>query len=1442
MSRGEFCVVCSNPSTIAFCCKPCKSLYCSRECSSKDENHDCAAIRIGKRKNQKNCYIRSVRARKEQSIAGCAIQHTVDNFRETDYMVDGSTELLPEHSSYLGKMTEQCPHCKALYFPGEATQGGRYNKCCRAGEVKIETDKEGTSPYIDELLLGLTTDAKVFTKSSNKINSRISPAQVHMSIDNLLTHGPPTLRVHNHVYSTVTNSPDFLRTFFYDTDHDPGYSATEKRILTNLQEVLIAHNPFFKAIKQVVTSNDDLEGYQLVFSDQLPDHPEIHPGTLNVPTQTTMIGMLYEDVLGSISKFREFTLKLSRTETVKIQSSNQYYDAACYSIYNINGEGTWYPGLRRSERCQKKITCLDYYGYLAHVRDPIDALHIEKDRRFYGGTVSLQYWVDMYMKIEEERLRFIRFNQSTLKASLYEMDRDDDTSPNVILPSSFEGSPRNFVSNYQDVMAIVAKYGKPTYFITFTCNPDWVEISENLKPGQKSWQRPDLLARVFKLKLKMLMKDLTEKGLMGKCAVHVEVVEFQKRGLPHAHILVIMMPQYIPASTTEFDKCIHAEAPIETNPVLREIITTKMIHTRCGEHSTSSRPAPCMVEGKCKRHYPKEYSDETTASDNDYYPQYRRRNTSEINRWVVPYNPYLSLKYGAHLNVEICVSYNSIKYLYKYVYKGPDMVSYALLKEKGKENDEILRFQAGRFLTPPEVFWRLFQFEISNNYPSVERLTIHDSTGTSTTSKLLGYFRMVEREKVSPPTKERVSQTGGVAAKHLLYTEMPLHYTWCPTKKDWKIRERYSQIPKLGRIYHVPRSCGETYFVRLLLLHRKNIASFVELRTVNGVIFESPEKACEALGLLANDNEIHFYFDELKQFQTAKQLRQSFYRILLNNPPVDPLSLWNKYKNEFSDDYRYRRQHNGEFSEVDYMDALTDINKDLLYASIGSKDNSSFGLPLPAKSVTDLDLYSDVDSVSFDELDAITQTMNAHQRAFYDAVCEALHNNEQKLLFLDGPGGTGKSTVFKLILKKLKFLSIPYLSVATSGIAATVINGFTAHSVFGIPLHCIEKTVSNVKVGTMKARMIQAAQVIMWDEVTMANKDQIDCVDRLCRDIMKDNRPFGGKVLILGGDWRQTLPVKQWGNRATVVDSLLSRCQLWKDVQKYRLVINERIRRNGNDKEFEDLLLSIGNGTLRTVDDDESYVPSLIGIPNDLVFDYSQDAKDFVNTVYPRLAVDLNHTSKACILTPKNVDVDIINDIAIDCKMGELFEKDSADICTDNTHITTEFLNKLTPSGIPPHKLRIKVGCPVILLRNIDAKEGLVNGARLIVKNVRRHSIECTFLTGDNEGKSVTLFRVDLIPDDKNLGFKMVRRQFPIRLAYAMTINKSQGQTVTDTVGIYLPNPVFTHGQLYVAMSRAIKRCNIRLLIHDIKGLQGKFDDAKVYTRNIVYHEVLQLT
>ena len=215
----------------------------------------------------------------------------------------------------------------------------------------------------------------------------------------------------------------------------------------------------------------------------------------------------------------------------------------------------WDPESRHKDG-KRKVTPREFYVYHLNERNR-ETDYIHRAQRLF------QEWICMaWIAVENQKLNFQRQNQKALRADTYKnikevtnqlrqelapredgIFRDDNIHPTIgrkILSSSYVGSPRWYNAKFQDGMAICREYHKPDFFITMTCNPNWPEIKNALKDGQTPQDRPDIVARVFKLKKDQLMQDLKTGHVLGKVVAHMHVIEFQKRGLPHVHILVIL--------------------------------------------------------------------------------------------------------------------------------------------------------------------------------------------------------------------------------------------------------------------------------------------------------------------------------------------------------------------------------------------------------------------------------------------------------------------------------------------------------------------------------------------------------------------------------------------------------------------------------------------------------------------------------------------------------------------------------------------------------------------------------------------------------------------------------------------------------------------------------------------------------------------------------------
>jgi hypothetical protein len=247
------------------------------------------------------------------------------------------------------------------------------------------------------------------------------------------------------------------------------------------------------------------------------------------------------------------------------------------------------------------VSVSEYYRYRLMKRFPV----LDKSHPLLFKLLLQQWIVEAYHKVEVDRLRYIKYRlQPKLRAyhikglmDAIQAGEAGDLSKygkRYIMPTSFLGSDRDRQARLQDALALARRFKGAHLFITMTCNPGWKEITESLEKGQTPSDRPDVVVRVFYQKLKALLKELDQGQLFGKVLAMVHVVEFQKRGLPHAHILLTLAPGDRPETTDDYDKIVCAELPDkDTEPELYKIVTKNLLHGPCG--------ARCMKNGRCSK-------------------------------------------------------------------------------------------------------------------------------------------------------------------------------------------------------------------------------------------------------------------------------------------------------------------------------------------------------------------------------------------------------------------------------------------------------------------------------------------------------------------------------------------------------------------------------------------------------------------------------------------------------------------------------------------------------------------------------------------------------------------------------------------------------------------------------------------------------------------------
>ncbi|KAH7657562.1 DNA helicase protein [Dioscorea alata] len=1048
----------------------------------------------------------------------------------------------------------------------------------------------------------------------------------------------------------------------------------------------------------------------------------------------------------------------------------------------------------------------------------------------------------------------------------------------IILPASFIPGPRYMFEKYQDVMAICRFFGYPKLFITFTCNPRWSEITDTLSSilGQRPEDRPDIISRVFRIKVRHLMDDLIKNHHFGPVKAVVYTVEFQKRGLPHVHILLWLEKESGIMTASEIDKIVSAELPDKrSDPIGYDAVSSFMIHGPCG---LANSQAPCMEHGKCKKFYPKAFRNSTTI-DEDGFPQYRRRDlpasTSKNgikldNRFVVPHNVDLVVRYQAHINVEICNLTRAVKYLFKYISKGPDRARamFEASSTSSAKTDEIKNYLDCRYLSAYESCWRLFEFPLHHREPSVQRLLIHLPEEHNI------YFsdKQFIPNIISIPGIETTMFTEWMATnkldergRSLLYTDFPTKFTWYKKEKRWKYRMNGRSI---GRIIYIHPSAGELYYLRLLLNEIKGARSYVDLRTINNVVYTTYREACFALGILGDDSEWSNALIQAAHWATGTQLRQLFVTIILYCDVGDKKALFDKHWQLISEDIHYRlrqtyRMPNYTISDENLRNYLLVALEELLNKHSSSLEDNDLPQPqsLNMNNLTDRllqeELNYNIPQLQEDHLSMFAK-LNAQQLAIYTQIQEAINNNGG-MFFVYGHGGTGKTFLWNTIINGIRTEGKIVLAVASSGIASLLLpGGRTAHSRFKIPINIEECSTCKISKQTQLARLIEKTTLIVWDEAPMVHRNCLEALNKTLQDLLSETapeastKPFGGKTIVLGGDFRQILPVIQYGSKEDIINATITQSQLWKECKVLKLNTNMRLHRNNLDeesrdqlREFAEWLLQIGDGTIASIEKNHNDLDEgdWIEIPQYLLVEnLDNPIQSIIEAIYPQFQLNYAKTEylrQRAIVTPYNEAVDILNEtISNEIEADEqkylssdYISKSSTSADANAPLYTTEFLNTLKFTGIPNHELTLKIGCVIMLIRNISQTNGLCNGTRLIITQMHHNILEAIIISGSNIGDKVYIPRIIMPVQQGKWPFIMCRKQFPVKLSYAMTINKSQGQTL-ELVGLFLPKPVFSHGQLYVALSRVSSVEGLKVLILDDNGKNTN------KTKNVVYKEI----
>jgi hypothetical protein len=1241
---------------------------------------------------------------------------------------DESMEDLDE-AHCTGVMDNVCPHCQARFWKTENIA------CCNAGSIYFETDIE-----ICAELVSLMSNSH-FMSHIRQYNMAVAMASVgHTNstmpgICSFILSGKPYHRISSSVHPIPGNDHKFAQIYLLDTADATNYrmqyqhNACDSNILSQLHEVMVATNPWVRQFRFAAANGQDIKWR--FDGEDVPD--------------AMVLGAIIAEP-GS-SKHIQIHNQNADDRPSIISDCHRLYHPLAYPILFPHGQTGWFLGMRSNDG--SSISRVQFLKFLMMRR--ANLTHLQK-----CGRLTLEFWCDAWASHEAQLMEFHRrpqqqamYRSGSKSAVVDQMShadaRDIGMPVPTVLPSSVVGSPRFYHTLFLNAMALPRRYGKPDLFITMTANPYWPEISAQI-PADSHWQyHPDIVARVFMIKVESLVSDIREKEIFGPVAAIVWRVEWQKRGLPHLHLLVILQTHI--TTTDQIDAVVSAEIPNpDTHPILHSLVSHFHIHKPCD----TCECAGCRqvkADKSCRRNYPKPLTARTRI-DGDNYPIYRRRcfHVAEVkdynniirfvtDEWVVPYSPYLLKRYACHINVEVAASILSFKYLFKYVLKPPDS-AVAIV-------DEIAAYLHGRMLSASEAAFRILGLRLHQELPpvicldihlpnhermvfdptmSVEDMLIHHDADTT----LTGWFKLNEQDP---------------GARNFLYADIPEHYWWNKSTKQW--RQRRLRSIAVGRTYAVSPRNVELYSLRLLLNMVRGAISWRCLLHFDGFIYPSFQDACRARGLLNDDNSAVSAFMEIVQLSvSAANIRQQFVNFLLHVHIESPVQFFHLFASDMCDGESTRENINNALLHIDSM--LREMHSSLSVFGFELVPNNYY--PIAEENPDPIDLRS-----HFEELLAVCS--EEQKRAVDSVMSEAMispSSRQSNVFIIQGGAGTGKTLWVNCVSAALRDSRKVVQCIASSGLAASLIaEGQTAHSALGIPIPTLDS--SFCRLDPHHRQHFRNVDVIIWDEMSMINVVTADCVDKSLQDIRNCRLPFGGIIMIFVGDFKQLPPVIRHGRGEF---QTLHRCSWWPSATKIVFTKNWRAL---NNAAFQTFLNDVGTGVIRNV-----------CVPAD---SQCLDIPDLFARVYGNNITHSDNDNNM-MLSFKLEDANYANDFAMDHIPGDANIAIASDVFAESHSMPAEFVSSLSIPGAPAHAISIKIGARYMLIKNYNQKQGLVNGTLCKCVGYGNGIMHVQLIAGSNRGRVHMIPRCtfQVLPEASGLPFAFNRTQFPVQVAYCVTV------------------------------------------------------------------------
>ena len=698
---------------------------------------------------------------------------------------------------------------------------------------------------------------------------------------------------------------------------------------------------------------------------------------------------------------------------------------------------------------------------------------------------------------------------------------------------------------------------------------------------------------------------------------------------------------------------------------------------------------------------------------------------------------------------------------YKYCFKAPDYCSIVV--------DEIDAYLSGRLLTASEATWRFLGLKLHKEYPSVVRLDVHlpqyQNVVFDPTLDVRDIFEAAERSSSSLLEWFALNIRDPSARQHL-YCDIPAHYVWL--QNTWMPRSSSRKnSTSVGRMYAVSIRNHELFSLRTLLKFQRGCTSYTDILCVDGVIYSTFREACSAFGLVENDTEFIAAFSEYLETSVAsiKSIRSQFVLMLCAINTINAQSLFEHFAADLIG--TDSRRHTLRCMEAKMR-------------SLG-------------KSLKDFDIFCDVhaieqnnDMVDIVELSADgLPPLSEEQSSALNYILEMVSNPiiTGKVMAVVASAGTGKTHFIRHGVAALNAINCSSMCVAASGLAATLLpKGQTAHAALKIPIVCDDQSFCSWSIALKEH--LRNVNVIFWDEISMVSFHVVETVDRSFKYLMQNDQPFGGKVVVFCGDFRQLPPVVKKGKGEYY--SIINR-DWFLAAPRFFFTKNFRLL---NDESYDLMLQRVGDGL-----DDQ------IEIPNKCIV---QSLDDAISRVFGVNLTDDANADKVMLAYTLH-QCSVVNDAVFEKIPGDSsysYAFDDLSDCSQPDLYPSEYVASLEIHGCPPGMLSMKPKARYMIMRNLYPP-AICNGIMAELIRSTRFLCSVKLLNGPGKGSIVCLPRTTfyVTSEESGLPFSFKRRQFPLTPAYCLSVHKSQGQSL-KLVGLVGDADAFSHGQVFVALSR----------------------------------------